>query len=110
MIREAEAGRGTSEYVDQHELDNLENYDFLEQLEHAHDPEISFVFRSLQEENNSCGSDEYYVNNKLEEYRNFYFGHISVSQESAKRIFSLSIGQDNFHWRKERQVSFGFKT
>lgn len=53
MIREAERGRGTVASLDKHELDIIDNYDFLDLLSHS---ETAFIFHGLNEENNACGN------------------------------------------------------
>jgi hypothetical protein len=62
MIREAEKGRGTAASLDKHELDILDNYDFLDLLSHS---ETAFIFRGLHEESSACGNDEQYVIDKF---------------------------------------------
>jgi len=98
MVREAELGRGTSINA---QIDSPGPVDFVPH----DDPEISYIFSRIGEENISCGSDEDFVMSMPEEILEFYLAHISVSLQDIQNVYFKTLGQNNFFWRKERQVS-----
>jgi hypothetical protein len=109
MIWNAEEGRGTWEKLEEGRRTSkkLTTDENLSQLSKRTDKlEINFIVRGLTAESNLCGNDWQFVTEMSEECRHFYFAHISVSEEKVQAVYLNSIGQDNFNWRKERQVSY----
>lgn len=98
MVREAEMGRGTSIRKDDASLVN--SFDAVHD-----DPEISYIYCRLGEENISCGCDEEFMTSMSRDILDFYLAYVSVSLGDIKRVHCESVGQNNFLWRKERQVS-----
>lgn len=98
MVREAEIGRGTS--INEH-VDNPGPVDVVPE----DDPTISYIFSRIGEENISCGCDEEFITSMPEQILEFYLAYISVSLQDIQEVYFKTLGQNNFIWRKERQVS-----